>query len=156
VAILLRNADSFDHLGTILEQSAVSFRFVHVELQGRSDQRQVAEPIAVQVHGSPTWKLEYPVEQPISTLTQPIILSIWCAASTPPGAVRVAQILAPAVADWLSSHWEQADVQRVLAERFAGVVTPSHGFPTITGDFALHEQPRRRSSGKGRRRITGD
>jgi UDP-GlcNAc:undecaprenyl-phosphate GlcNAc-1-phosphate transferase len=156
VAILLRNADSFDHIGSILERSADSFHFVHVELQGRSDQRQFAEPIAVQVHGSPTWKLEYPIERPDSTLVQPIILSIWCATSTPPGAVRVAKILAPAVGDWLSSHWEQAEVQRMLAERFPGVVTPSHPFPNITGDFVLNESARRRSSGQGQRQVTRD
>jgi UDP-GlcNAc:undecaprenyl-phosphate GlcNAc-1-phosphate transferase len=161
IATLLRAADTFEHLSTILEESAASFRFVHAELQGRSDTRQFAEPLPVQVHGSPTWKLEYPVGRTDSALTHPIILSIWCAmvgTGSPAGAERVAQILAPALADWFASHWERADVQRMLADRFAGVFTPQHGFPTITGDFALQEPkpPRRRSGGDTRRQINGD
>ena len=150
VAALLRSAESVDHLGSILEQSAASFRFVHVQLQGRSEVLQHVEPIAVQAHGTPTWKLEYPITKADSPLSHPIILSVWCAVSsngTPSGAERVARIFAPAIADWFAVHGEQSDVQRMLAERFPGVSTPPHGIPVIT-DFTLRDQrPRRRPSG---------
>ncbi|NUS32518.1 MAG: undecaprenyl/decaprenyl-phosphate alpha-N-acetylglucosaminyl 1-phosphate transferase [Gemmatimonadaceae bacterium] len=158
VATLLRGATTFEQLSTTLEESAASFRFVHVELQGRSDTRQLAEPVAVQVCGAATWKLEYPIERPGSTLVQPIFLSIWCTTAgwgTTAGAERVAQILAPAVADWFAAHWEQAEVQRILTDRFPGIVTPTRGFPTISGDFALQKQSRTRGS-DARRQLNGD
>jgi UDP-GlcNAc:undecaprenyl-phosphate/decaprenyl-phosphate GlcNAc-1-phosphate transferase len=158
VATLLRGAESVDHLGSILEETAASFRFVHVELQGRSDTRYHVEPIAVQGHGTPTWKLEYPITKADSALNHPIMLSIWCAVSsngTPSGAERVARIFAPAIADWFAVHWEQEAVQRMLAEKFPGVYTPAHAFPAITGDFSLGDSktPRRRSSGDSQRSL---
>ena len=161
VATLLRTAESFEHLDTILEDHAPSFRFVHVELQGRSETRQFVEPIPVQVHGLPTWKLEYPIARPDSKLTHPIMLSIWCAIGgkgTPAGAERVAEILAPAISDWFAAHWQRESVQRMLVEKFPGVYTPAHAFPAITGDFSIRDvsPPRRRSGSESQRQASGD
>jgi hypothetical protein len=114
------------------------------------------------VHGARTWKLEYPIGR-VESILPPIILAIWCAVegnSSPAGAERVAQILAPAVAEWFALHWKHEEVQHMLAERFPGVYTPVHAFPAITGDFSLREpktSPRRRSSGEGQQRqLNGD
>ena len=155
VAALLRGAKSVDHIGSILEESASSFRFVHVELQGRSNGQQHVEPIAVQAHGTPTWKLEYPIMRADSRFPYPIMLSIWCAVASngsPSGAERVARIFAPAITDWLAAHGDQVGVQRMLAEKFPGVYTPPHGYPVATGDFSLLDsKPRRRPSGEAPR-----
>lgn len=134
VATLLRRAESFGDLSAILEDCAPSFRFVHMELQGHPEARHVAEPIVVQAHRTRTWKLEYPVDRPDDRFTHPIMLSVWCPVAgngSTAGAERVVQILAPAVSDWLVTHWHEDDVQRVLAERFPGVNTPAHAFPAI-------------------------
>lgn len=161
ISALLRAAHSFDHLSAILEQCASSFRFVHVELQGRSGTRQYVEPLTVQMHGASTCKLEYPITRPDGRITHPILLSIWCATDTPgssAGAERVAQILAPAVADWFAAHWHRDDVQRMLDEKFPGIHTPAHPFAAITGDFSLRDSkpPRRRTSGESSRQLNGD
>lgn len=161
VATLLRNADTFEQLTTILGKSAADFRFVHAELEGCGDTRQLTEPTPVQMHTARTWKVEYPVGRQDSMLMHPIVLSIWCAIPShdrPAGAERVAQILAPAVADWFAMHWEKTDVQRMLADRFPALNTPSRGFATITGDFALNDPrtSRRRSTGESQRRVNGD
>jgi UDP-GlcNAc:undecaprenyl-phosphate GlcNAc-1-phosphate transferase len=161
VATLLRSAESFEELSTILEESAARFRFVHAELQGRSERRQFVEPIPVQAHGTRTWKLEYPVAGIDSTLPCLIMLSIWSATEgrgTTAGAERVAQILAPAIGQWLRAHGERDEVRALLAERFPAVCTPTRPFPALTGDFPLRDanQPRRRSSGGTTRRPSGD
>jgi UDP-GlcNAc:undecaprenyl-phosphate GlcNAc-1-phosphate transferase len=154
VATLLRGAESINHLGSILEESAASFRFVHAELQGRSDTQQHLEPIAVQAYGTPTWKLEYPISGTDSRLAGPIMLSVWCAVSsngTTSGAERVARIFAPAIADWFAVHGKEDEVQRMLVEKFPGVSTPPHGFPSISGDFLLHLTSQGRPSGESQR-----
>jgi UDP-GlcNAc:undecaprenyl-phosphate/decaprenyl-phosphate GlcNAc-1-phosphate transferase len=159
LATQLRGATTLEQLDTILEESAASFHFVHLELQGRSESLHFIEPMTVQTHGSPTWKIEYPVMRPDAKLSHPIMLSIWCAVAgdgSHAGAERVAQILAPAVGEWFSSRWEQAEVQRTFADRFPGVATPRHGVPTITGDFSLHEPSRRRPNGNGQRQLNSD
>lgn len=161
VAVLLKRAESFDHLGAILEDCASSFRFVHVELQGRSATRQFVEPLPVQVHGARTWKLEYPVTRGDTMRSHPIMLSIWSAIDgrgTPAGAERVAQILAPAIGSWLAAHWERDELRTLLVDRFPGVYTPAHPFAAITGDFSLRDThtPRRRSGGESTRQHNGD
>jgi UDP-GlcNAc:undecaprenyl-phosphate GlcNAc-1-phosphate transferase len=161
VATLLRAAQSIDQLDAILEGCAPSFRFVHIELQGRSETRGFTEPIVVQAHTSRTWKLEYPIARPDAQFTHPIMLSIWCPVDghgSHAGPERVAQILAPAIGDWFAVHWHRESVQRILVEKFPGVDTPTHGFPTITGDFALLESksPRRRTKGESGRRLGRD
>jgi UDP-GlcNAc:undecaprenyl-phosphate GlcNAc-1-phosphate transferase len=160
VATSLRAAPTFDRLVEILGESAESFRFVCVELQGRSDARQYSEPMPVQAHGTPTWKLEYPVSVSGSWLTHPIFLSIWCSVGprvSSAGAERVAQILAPAIGEWFSTNGRHEAVLHMLAERFPGINTPAHAFPTITGDFPLIDgKAHRRRGGESRRQLGGD
>ena len=147
IATLLRAAESVDHLSAILEDSAGSFRFVHVELQGRSDRREHPVPDPVRAHGGPTWKLEYPIARADSRLARPITLSIWCATAgngSPAGAERVAQIFAPAIADWFAVHSWRGEAQQMMSENFVSSYSPSHGFSNIAdasfGDAApLHQ-----------------
>ena len=160
VALLLQRAPTFEALCGILEQSAASFRFVHVELQGRSATRQFVEPIPVQVHGARTWKLEFPVTRPGAT-THPIVLSIWSSvdgSGTPAGAERVAQILAPAVAEWFVAHANRQDIRALLQARFPGVYTPSRPFAAVTSNFSLADvnASRRPARGGVDRMLSGD
>jgi hypothetical protein len=115
VAALIRQATTFEQVGEILEAHAERCRFVHAELQGRSEVRQYAEPLQVQMHGGCTWKLEYPVLRPDSEITYPIMLSIWTSTETVGtslSAERVTKILAPAIREWLAATSRSANTSQ--------------------------------------------
>ncbi|HET7188797.1 MAG TPA: MraY family glycosyltransferase [Gemmatimonadaceae bacterium] len=143
VALLLRDAPDFESLTKILDDSMAQFRFVHVELQGRSDVAGFGEPAQVQAHAAPTWKLEYPITRMDSTLAHPIFLSIWCPlecdGAPPAGPERIARVLAPAISRWLATKGKEPAVSADIAARFPGLTTPARGFPVITGDFSLRD-----------------
>lgn len=162
VALLLRDAPSFEALAEILHECAPRFRFVHVELQGRSEDQGFEEPEPVRDHPGLTWKLEYPVTRLDSELVHPIFLSIWCPLDwegpRPASAEGVARVFAPAISRWLDSTAQNPDVRAAIEARFPGLSTPAHGFSVVTGDFSLHDgSPRsQRSSRESSRQANGD
>lgn len=104
VAILIRKAESFDALATIVEESAPLFRFSHMELRHGSSPRHLPPHVAGELHTARFCKLEYPVAQPITKPNDFVTLNIWCtteALRRPVGAERVARILGPAISGWL-------------------------------------------------------
>ena len=104
IALLIRKADSFEKLSTIVEESAPIFRFSHMELCHGASTRHLPPHIAGELHTAKFCKLEYPVAQPIAKPNDFVTLNIWCTTEKlrrPVGAERVARIIGPAISGWL-------------------------------------------------------
>ena len=104
VAMLIRKADTFEQMASIIEESAPIFRFSHMELGRGSSPRHLPDHIAGELHTARFCKLEYPVANPSQRHNDGLTLNIWCtteALRRPVGAERVARIIAPAVGNWL-------------------------------------------------------
>ena len=104
VATLIRKAESFEQLASIVEDSASLFRFSHMELGKGSSPRHLPDHIAGELHMARFCKLEYPIAHPSQKSSDTLTLNIWCTTEglrRPVGSERIARILAPAVASWL-------------------------------------------------------
>jgi UDP-GlcNAc:undecaprenyl-phosphate/decaprenyl-phosphate GlcNAc-1-phosphate transferase len=106
VATLIRGAATLDDVSEILVQSAKTFRFVHMQLG--SSERTLPQWVRTGLWKSQYWKLEYPIAPRLhlpGVAQDSVVLAIWCSTDIfgrPAGAERVAQILAPAIASWLT------------------------------------------------------
>ena len=104
VAALIRKAESFERLVSIIEDSAPLFRFSHMELRHGALARHLPSHIAGELHTARFCKLEYPVAQRSARPNDFVTLNIWCtteAMRRPVGAERVARIIGPAISGWL-------------------------------------------------------
>jgi UDP-GlcNAc:undecaprenyl-phosphate GlcNAc-1-phosphate transferase len=109
IARVIQNAASLAQVELILQESAPLFRFAHMRLG--CSRRELPQHVVLGVATSQLWKLEYPVAPPqyVAAMgqTDPLVLSIWCHTNGgrhPAGPERVAQILAPAIAAWLTAE----------------------------------------------------
>ena len=104
VAMLIRKAESFEKLTSIVEESASLFRFSHMELRQGSSPRHLPPHVAGELHTARFCKLEYPISTSLAKPNEFVTLNIWCTTETlrrPVGAERVARILGPAISGWL-------------------------------------------------------
>src|SRR5205823_6574084 len=88
----------------IIEESAPTFRFSHMELRHGALARHLPPHIAGELHTARFCKLEYPIAQPLAKPNDFVTLNIWCTTETlkrPVGAERVARIIGPAISSWL-------------------------------------------------------
>ena len=75
-------------------------------MQVARSQDPVPERLVSALRTAGVWKLEYPIA-PVDggRYTEPLMLTIWCSTTSTrrhAGAERVAQIIAPAIADWMA------------------------------------------------------
>ena len=104
LATLVRKADSFEKLAALIEESAPTFRFSHMELRHGSLARHLPPHIAGELHAARFCKLEYPIAQRVAKPNDFVTLNIWCTTESvrrPVGAERVARIIGPAISGWL-------------------------------------------------------
>jgi hypothetical protein len=138
LATLIRKADSFESLSSIIEESAPTFRFSHMELRHGALSRHLPPHIAGELHTARFCKLEYPVAQRVPKPNDFVTLNIWCtteALRRRVGAERVARIIAPAIAGWL-------DVGHVPQPAPAPAM-PITAPATLSGAQGERERPRR-------------
>ncbi|MDQ3243795.1 MAG: undecaprenyl/decaprenyl-phosphate alpha-N-acetylglucosaminyl 1-phosphate transferase [Gemmatimonadota bacterium] len=101
----IRNAKGFDETASILAATAPRLGFLRIELIGEGAPEPAERDAALHEWA---WKLEYPLRAGLSSSTEPpYTLAIWCSADhdvRPYGAERAANLLAPALEQWLVSR----------------------------------------------------
>jgi len=106
VADAIRQAQSIEEIQAILNSNAPTFRFAHFKLSDPESRREMPGRITQELQALKLWKLEYPIVHGHPQHYDGLCLTIWCALETsqrPAGAERVAQIIAPAIAEWASA-----------------------------------------------------
>ncbi len=104
IAAHIADATSLAQVELILCTGAKDFRFAHMELRRASRQRPLPPALSDDVQSTDLFKLEYPVVNGRAN-PDPLLLVIWCATNgirRPPGVVRIAEVLAPAIASWVT------------------------------------------------------
>ncbi len=99
---VIRSAATIEEVEAIVEDSAMTFRFAHMQLCHGSAEKRLPEHIVARLKASSVWQLQYPIAQR-GFAPDALFLNICCgtdASRRPAGAERVAQILAPAIAAW--------------------------------------------------------
>jgi UDP-GlcNAc:undecaprenyl-phosphate GlcNAc-1-phosphate transferase len=112
VAQVVWYAENLEEVNAILENNASTFEFLHMEVCRESAQG--SRPLVLfNGHAARAWKLDYPVSPHDFTEGDDYVLRIWCnprTGSSPYGAERVAQILAPVVESWMERSGPQRSV----------------------------------------------
>lgn len=96
---VIRGAESLEEIDQILEESAGTFEFLHMEVC-RESTTGTRPLVLFNGHAARAWKLDYPVMSHDFTEGDDYVLRIWCnptLGSLAYGAERVAQIIAPVV-----------------------------------------------------------
>jgi len=105
VAQAIRQAESMEEIQAILKDNAPTFRFAYLKLSDPESRPEMPGRITQELQALKLWKLEYPIVHGHPQQYDGLCLTIWCALETsqrPAGAERVAQIIAPAIAEWAS------------------------------------------------------
>lgn len=121
VAQAIRNAQSIEEVQAILNDNARTFRFAYLKLSDPESRREMPGRITQELQALRLWKLEYPIVHGHPQQYDGLCLTIWCALETsqrPAGAERVAQIIAPAIAEWASEGRLKTSEMATYAERF--------------------------------------
>lgn len=109
LARVIMHAQDTQELRAIIEDNASTFRFAHMQLRwGLSDETPPGNIVSGMLDAK-LWSFDYPII-PRSGRTDPLFLSVWCSVDDGPrsaGAERVTQILAPALARWVSENPER-------------------------------------------------
>jgi UDP-GlcNAc:undecaprenyl-phosphate GlcNAc-1-phosphate transferase len=120
VAQAVRQAQSIEEVHAILNDSTPTFRFAYMKLSDPTSRLQLPGRITEELQALKLWKLEYPIVYGHPKQYDGLCLTIWCALETlqrPAGAERVAQILGPAIAEWVrDGHSTSPDASS--ADRF--------------------------------------
>lgn len=107
VAQVIANAKSFDEVQATLHDNASTFRFAHMKLSDSASRRRMAGRVTQELQSLRLWKLEYPIVHENVTEYDGLCLTIWCSieiSQRPAGAERVAQIIGPAIGDWVRAN----------------------------------------------------
>ena len=147
---LIRKAESFEKLSSIVEEAAPTFRFSHMELRHGALGRHLPPHIAGELHTARFCKLEYPISPGVSKPNDFVTLNIWCtteALRRPVGAERVARIIGPAISGWLEVGRLPVPATTstpVVAAATATASVPAAAPATITSTAAPPERDRTR------------
>jgi UDP-GlcNAc:undecaprenyl-phosphate GlcNAc-1-phosphate transferase len=120
VAQLIRRAGSLDDVQTILHDNAGIFRFAYMKLSDPESRMKMPGRITQELQALRLWKLEYPILHDTPPAEDGLCLTIWSAMENlnrPAGAERVAEILGPAIAEWVR-HRGHVAATASYAERF--------------------------------------
>jgi len=104
IAQAIRDAKSFDEVQATLHDCAGTFRFAHMKLSDAASRRRAGGRVTQELQALKLWKLEYPIIHESMQEYDGLCLTIWCSIEVPErpaGAERVAQIVGPAIADWV-------------------------------------------------------
>jgi UDP-GlcNAc:undecaprenyl-phosphate GlcNAc-1-phosphate transferase len=107
IAQVIANAKSFEEVQATLHDNAATFRFAHMKLSDSASQRRMAGRVTQELQSLRLWKLEYPIVHEHVTEYDGLCLTIWCSMETsqrPAGAERVAQIIGPAIGEWVRTN----------------------------------------------------
>jgi hypothetical protein len=148
LAMEIRKAETFEQLNAIIEESAPTFRFAHMELRYGTSPRHLPAHIAGELHSTSFCKLEYPIPQRTMKRNQFVVLNVWCTTEPlprPVSAERVARIISPAISTWMEmGHLAPAAAQGMTTTS----VSPQAKSATSTS--AAVERPHRHMrSGQG-------
>jgi hypothetical protein len=103
----IANAKSFEEVQATLHDNASTFRFAHMKLSDSTSRRRAATRVTQELQALRLWKLEYPIVHENLTEYDGLCLTIWCAlenSQRPAGAERIAQIIGPAIGDWVRAN----------------------------------------------------
>ena len=111
VARLIEHARSTAELEAIIEDTASTFRFAHMQLRWGLSRQTPPPGIQAAVQAARLWSFDYPIAAR-KGYTDPLFLSVWCAVDgglRPAGAERVTSILAPAIGRWIRTNADQVN-----------------------------------------------
>jgi UDP-GlcNAc:undecaprenyl-phosphate/decaprenyl-phosphate GlcNAc-1-phosphate transferase len=143
VAHLVGQARSVTQLNSILEEGAMSFSFLGMQVCRETSPGEL-QLARLNGDAARAWKLDYPVVPRLGAQDDPYVLRIWCGpgAARPHGAERVARLLAPAIEGW---------IQKVGAPALEGAadaaVAPA---PVLSLLEAANHAPHAPREGRGR------
>jgi UDP-GlcNAc:undecaprenyl-phosphate GlcNAc-1-phosphate transferase len=129
VAQLIRRATSLDDVQAILQDNAGIFRFAYMKLSDPELRTKMPGRITEELQALRLWKLEYPILHGTPPKQDGLCLTIWSAVENlnrPAGAERVAEILGPAIAEWVCDG-KQNGAATTYAERFIHQTDPGTG-----------------------------
>ena len=107
IAQVIANAQSFEEVQATLHDNAATFRFAHMKLSDSASRRRAASRVTQELQALKLWRLEYPIVHENTTEYDGLCLTIWCAleiSQRPAGAERIAQIIGPAIGDWVRAN----------------------------------------------------
>src|ERR1700693_5632592 len=107
IAQVIANAKSFEEVQATLHDNAGTFRFAHMKLSDTASRRRAASRVTQELQALRLWKVEYPIVHQNPTEYDGLCLTIWCSmeiSQRPAGAERIAQIIGPAIADWVRAN----------------------------------------------------
>jgi len=150
IARLIEYANTTQELAAIIEDSADTFRFAHMQLRWGTNKETPPSNIIADMQLAALWVFDYPILAQ-SEFTDPLFLSIWCKVNRrrSAGAERVAQILALSLAEWVRQHEEQVYAASFVADRAVIKFTPR-----VVPQFADRTERRERLASDGQRRAT--
>jgi len=109
IAQIIRDAKSFEEVQATLHDNAGTFRFAHMKLSDAASRHRAGGRATQELESLKLWKLEYPIIHENATDYDGVCLTIWCslqASQRPAGAERIAQIIGPAIGDWVRANGE--------------------------------------------------
>jgi UDP-GlcNAc:undecaprenyl-phosphate GlcNAc-1-phosphate transferase len=111
-AQIIRDATSFEEVQATLHDCAGTFRFAHMKLSDSTSRRRAAGRVVQELQALRLWKLEYPIVHENATDYDGLVLTIWCTLEVshrPAGAERIAQIIGPAISDWVRANGTRSE-----------------------------------------------
>jgi UDP-GlcNAc:undecaprenyl-phosphate/decaprenyl-phosphate GlcNAc-1-phosphate transferase len=150
IASQIGKAATFEQIDLILFAGAKTFRFAHMQLRRGSVQRALPSFLSADLQDPDLCKLEYPVVNG-SVSPDPLLLVIWCSTDgshRSAGVERIAQILAPAIASWVSARPAHLLDGALLAD--------SDRLPPAVGGVIWHDTPNAKIVGLPRPSTAGD
>lgn len=108
LARVIAVARGAEELEAVIEDSAETFGFAHMQLRRGISRETPPAWVVADMLASHLWAFDYPIVTRASG-QEPLFLSVWCRVDgmRPAGAQRVAQILAPALQQWLDVNAER-------------------------------------------------
>lgn len=107
MAQVIANAKSFEEVQATIHDNAATFRFAHMKLSDSASRRRMSGRITQELQSLGLWRLEYPIVHENPAEYDGLCLTIWCPieiSQRPAGAERIAQIIGPAIGDWVRTN----------------------------------------------------
>ena len=104
LARVIGMASNTQELAAIVEDNAETFKFAHMQLRWGTNRDTPPTQIVNDMQTARLWAFDYPILTRRGA-ADPLFLSAWCRVDSPHfGALRILEILAPAVQRWIQEH----------------------------------------------------